>query len=158
MRIAFLCSAVLLVLAVVAQFYFAAAGVFSSAEHDRFAAHEFLGRIGIPVLGAVTVLTALLARAGKGLVWTAAVPLFGIVAEFLLFLVNVLLSGGPTDETPVSAMGSVVLGLHSVIGLVVFMAAVHVTAKAFELVRGGGVRGAGDVRGAGASRDSKVVA
>jgi hypothetical protein len=153
----FLFSA-LLVVAVVAQFYFAAAGVFSSAESGRFAAHELLGRIVLPALGLITLALAALARAGRSTIWWASVPVLGIVAEFLLFLVNVLLSGGPTDTTPVSAAGSVLLGLHAVIGLVILLAAALVAKRACTLVGHGQGRRALPDAGSSSEPHSKVVA
>ena len=48
----------------------------------------------------------------------AAAPLLGVLVEFALFALNLWLSGGPTTSGTIKWAGTLILGLHPLVGIV----------------------------------------
>ncbi len=112
MRKAFAGLAILLMLAVVAQFFLAASGAFSTAPKDEsFRPHLALGYV-IFFLPVVMTVVAALARMRKLLVGLSAL-VAGLTAVQVLIAVIAEAFG---DSTTV---GQLVFGLHAVNGLVI---------------------------------------
>jgi Family of unknown function (DUF6220) len=112
MRKAFAGLAILLMLAVVAQFFLAASGAFSTAPKDEsFRPHLALGSV-IFFLPVVMTVVAALARMRKLLVGLSAL-VAGLTAVQVLIAVIAEAFG---DSTTV---GQLIFGLHAVNGLVI---------------------------------------
>ncbi len=140
MRKVYVTLTVLLLVAVVVQFYFAAFGVFTApATDDAFVLHQTNGRIAIPLLTILATVAAALARAGSRTVWLTLLPLGLIVVQILLFLL-----AGATGSSPerTTTAGRVILGLHAVNGLAVLWVCVVLVRRALRLARTGSVRAA----------------
>ncbi|MFF1553248.1 hypothetical protein ACFVX3_19660 [Rhodococcus erythropolis] len=105
--------------AVLVQFHLAAVGTFSTAGSGRYAAHEIVGTIVLPILSLLAVAICLLMRGDRVTVLLAAAPLLGVLVEFALFALNLWLSGGPTTSGTIKWPGTLILGLHPLIGLVI---------------------------------------
>ena len=118
MRKAYFVVTVLLLLAVVVQFYFAALGVFGPQGKDDnlFVFHRIFGSVVLPGLAVLTVLFAALSRAGARTVLFSALPILLIAVQYLLFVLGGL-AGWDYDNRTVG--GAVILGLHAVNALAI---------------------------------------
>jgi hypothetical protein len=126
-RRAYVALAGLMVLAVVAQFYFAAVGAFAKPQDDQsFALHLMGGMMIIPVLSLLATLVAALARAPGRLIGLTAVPIGLIVLQVLITEVGKSLGASAEDNTTPAALAF--LGLHALIGLAL-MAVVGITMR-----------------------------
>ena len=114
MRKAYFVITVLLLIAVVFQFYFAALGVFGPQGEDDnlFVFHRVNGSMVVPLLLVLAVVFAALAKAGARTVWLTALPILLIVVQYLIFIVGGLVGGGDEDNPTVGS--AVILGLHAV--------------------------------------------
>jgi hypothetical protein len=85
-RKAYFVITVLLLIAVVAQFYFAALGVFGPEGEDDelFIFHRIFGSMVLPALSVLAVVFAALSRAGARTVLLAALPIVLIGVQYLL--------------------------------------------------------------------------
>jgi hypothetical protein len=138
MRKAYLVIAIALAVAVVAQFYFAAFGVFGSTGSDddgMFTGHRLVGTVVIPALSFVAFIVALLAKAGGRTVGLSILPLGLVVVQILLFILADALTGSTPER--VTYGGAVVLGLHAVNGLAILLVSVVLVFRARKLVRVG---------------------
>jgi heme A synthase len=110
---------VLLLIAVVAQFYFAALGVFGPQGEDDnlFPFHRINGSMVLPALSVLAVIFAALSRAGARTVWLSALPILLIAVQYLLFILGGAVGGGDEDNPTVGS--AVILGLHAVNGLAI---------------------------------------
>jgi hypothetical protein len=111
----------LMLLAVVAQFYFAAVGAFAKPQEDNsFALHSMTGVMIIPVLSLLATIAAAVARAPGRLIGLTILPLGLVVVQMLIIAV-----GGVLDEsTGNTTAGSLaILGLHAINGLAVMAVA-----------------------------------
>jgi heme A synthase len=118
-RKAYFVITTLLLIAVVAQFYFAALGVFGPQGEDDnlFLFHRIFGSAVLPGLSILAVLFAALSRAGARTVWLSALPILLIAVQYLLFVLGGLLGGWDDDNRTVG--GAVILGLHAVNALAI---------------------------------------
>lgn len=116
MRRAFTGFATVLVLAVVAQFFLAAVGAFSSAPTDEsFAMHRALG-YGILLLAVLaTILGAVARLPGRLIGLTGLVAGLTIVQGLISAIANAV--GGPGDAT--TTAGQLIFGLHAVNALAI---------------------------------------
>jgi hypothetical protein len=121
-----------LLLAIVAQFYFAAFGAFGDrADTGGFAAHEWVARTALPLLAVLTIIAAAVARVGRRLMTLSAVPAVVIVLQFLLFFAARAL-GSDTHPGGASLSGSIVLGFHALFGLVALVSTALVLSAAWR--------------------------
>jgi hypothetical protein len=112
----------LMVLAVVAQFYFAAVGAFAKPQDDQsFALHLMDGMMIIPVLSLLATLVAALARAPGRLIGLTAAPIGLIVLQILITEVGKNLGASTEDSTTPAALAF--LGLHAINGLAIMAVA-----------------------------------
>jgi hypothetical protein len=118
-RKAYFVITVLLLIAVVLQFYFAALGVFGPQGEDDnlYLFHRINGSAVLPVLSILAVIFAALSRAGARTVWLSALPILLIAVQYLLFIIGGLVGGGDEDTPTVGT--AVILGLHALNGLAV---------------------------------------
>jgi hypothetical protein len=142
-RKVFLVVAILLIVDMALQFYFAALGVFApgSTNEEQFALHTANGRIVLPVLCLLVIAAAALARAGGRTIGLSVAPLVLVVFQTILFILGGLT--GTTEEAPTVA-GSIVLGFHALVGLSAFMVAYMLVQRARRLVATGSAMPVGD--------------
>lgn len=116
MRKVFAGFAVVLVLAVVVQFFFAAVGAFDSAPKDEsFDLHRMLGWV-IILLAALTTIVAAFARM-PGQVIGRAGALTGMAA--VQILIRVLADAFNESGDMTTTAGTLVFGLHALNGLAI---------------------------------------
>ena len=120
--------AILLMLAVVVQFFLAASGAFDTAPKDEaFGAHRALG-YGTVLLAVLTTVAAALARVPGRLLGTA-----GLVA--VLAIVQGVIRGVAAAVGETATAGQLIFGLHAVNGLVIMALVGMVVRQARELSR-----------------------
>jgi tellurite resistance protein TehA-like permease len=138
MRKLFLVVAVLFTAAVVLQLYFAAVGVFSDPEDELFNWHGTNGRIVLPILALLLIVTAALARAGKRTIWLSVLPVVLILFQTVLFILTGVIFG--LDESSHAApplAATLFLSLHAVNGAAILLLGVLMIVRARRLVREG---------------------
>jgi hypothetical protein len=120
---------VLLVLAVVLQFYFAAVGAFAKPQTDSsYGLHSVNGMMIIPLLSILATVAAAIARAPGRVIGLAIAPLGLVVVQVLIIVIGKAFTDG--DNTTPAAL--VVYGLHAVNGLAI-MAVSGANARAARL-------------------------
>ena len=120
MRKVFFVLSGLVVLAVVVQFYFAAVGVFSEPEDELFAIHGTTGRIVLPVLIILWIISAALARAGRGTIGLTFLVLGLLLFQTVLFILTGLLTGSaPPPDGRITLAGTIMLSFHAINGLAI---------------------------------------
>ena len=107
---------VLLVFAVVLQFYFAAVGAFSKPQTDSsYGLHSLNGMMIIPLLSILATIAAAMARVPGRAIGLAIAPLGLVVVQVLIIVIGKAFTDG--DNTTTAAL--VVYGLHAVNGLAI---------------------------------------
>jgi carbon starvation protein CstA len=138
MRKLFLTVAVLFTASVVVQLYFAAVGVFSDPEDELFAWHGANGRIVLPILALLLIVSAALARAGKRTIWLSVLPLVLILFQTVLFILTAVVFGLDESSWPSPPLGAtLMLSLHAVNGTAILLLGVLLVVRARRLVREG---------------------
>jgi hypothetical protein len=124
--------ATVLVLAVVAEFYFAASGAFDTAPKDEsFQAHRALG-YGIVLFAVLLTIVAALARMpGRLIGMTALVAGLGVGQGLIRALATAFNDTGDTS----TKAGQLVFGLHAINGLAILALAGTVARRARALPR-----------------------
>ena len=143
---------VLVLAAVVLQFYLAGVGC-SACRRTSSGLHTTSGRVLLPVLLLLNIPTAALAR-GRTLRY--ALGLVGLLAlQTVIFLIAILTTGSnPLEDGVISTAGTAILSFHVVNGLVILGVAGLLVRKAYALAFGRPVRGGPRRRArAGARRD-----
>jgi hypothetical protein len=109
----------LLLLAVVAQFYFAAVGAFAKPQDDSsFALHDLTGMLIIPVLSLLATVAAAIARVPGRLIGLTILPLGLVVVQVLIIGLGKALSNTDgAEHTTAAALA--VMGLHALNGLAI---------------------------------------
>ena len=132
MRKVFAGLAMLLMLAVVAQFFLAANGAFNTAPNDEsFQPHRVLG-LGIVLLAVVMTLVAALARMpGRLIGLTGLVAGLGIVQSLIRAIADAFGDKGDTTTTT----GQLIFGLHGINALVIMAAVATIVRQARALSR-----------------------
>lgn len=131
MRRVYVAVSGVLLLAVVAQFYFAAVGAFARpADDDSFALHSLTGMMVIPVLSLLATAAAALARAPGRLIGLSLLPFGLVIVQVLIIVLGNAISGGGDRTTPA---GLAVLGLHAVNGMAVAASAGFILRRARAL-------------------------
>lgn len=127
MRKVFAGLATVLVLVVVAQFYFAASGAFDTAPNDEsFQAHRALG-YGIVLLAVLLTIVAALARMpGRLIGMTGLVAGLGVGQGLIRAIAAAFNDTGDTTTTA----GKLVFGLHAINGLIILAVAGTVARRA----------------------------
>lgn len=121
MRKVYVGLSALLLLAVLAQFYFAAVGAFARPQRDdSFALHDAVGMMVIPLLSLLATIAAAVARAPGKVIGLTILPLGLVVVQVLIVTLGRAVSGGEDTTTPA---GLAILGLHAVNGLAVMAVA-----------------------------------
>jgi hypothetical protein len=121
----------LLLLAILAQFYFAAVGAFAKPQDDNsFALHDLDGSIIIPALSLLLTIVAAVARAPGRLIGLSALPLGLVVVQMLIVALGRALNTSADQTTPA---GLAILGLHAVNGLAIMAVAGTLMRRAREL-------------------------
>jgi Family of unknown function (DUF6220) len=142
MRKVFAGLALLLMLAVVAQFFFAASGAFNTApKEESFGAHRALG-YGLILFSVLTTVAAALARVPGRLI-----GMTGLVA--VLVIVQVVIRGVAAAVGETATAGQLIFGLHAVNGLVIMALVAMIVRRTRGLSRSAVPR-----RGAGAGDDA----
>ncbi|GAA4674754.1 DUF6220 domain-containing protein [Phytohabitans rumicis] len=119
----------LVLLAILAQFYFAAVGAFDRPQDDdSFALHSITGTLVIPVLSVLATIAAAIARAPGKLIGLTLAPLGLVVVQIIIVVVGDALTGGAEEST--NAASLVIFGLHAVNALLVMGAAATVLRRA----------------------------
>jgi uncharacterized membrane protein (Fun14 family) len=131
-RKVFAIVASLFALSTVLQIYFAAVGVFSPEGEDLFNIHGTNGRIVLPILGILTIVAAILAKAGRRTV------VFAIIALVLIAMQTVLvnLAGtvfGVTEDSRsnIPPAATFLLGFHGLNGLAIIFVSGVVLVRAW---------------------------
>jgi tellurite resistance protein TehA-like permease len=136
MRKLFLTVAVLFTAAVVLQLYFAAVGVFSDPEDELFSWHGTNGRIVLPILALLLILTAALARAGRRTIWLSVLTVVLLLFQSVLFILTGVIFG--LDEHTSPPLGAtLMLSLHALNGTAILLLGVLLIVRARRLVRDG---------------------
>ena len=116
MRRVYVALSGLLLVAVLAQFYFAAVGAFAHPQDDRsYALHGLTGVLVIPIAALLATVAAALARAPGRLIALTLAPVGLVVVQVLIILVGFKLTGSTEDRT--TPAGLAILGLHALGGL-----------------------------------------
>lgn len=130
MRRVFTVLAGLLLISVLAQFYFAGVGAFDKPQDDgSFALHSLTGMLVIPVLSLLVTAAAAVARAPGRLIGLSILPLGLVVVQVLIIVLGRAFNDTADNTTPV---GLAILGLHVINGLLVM----GVAAAVFRGARG----------------------
>lgn len=147
MRRVFAGLAILLMLAVVAQFFLAASGAFDTAPNEEsFRPHRALG-YAIFVLPVLMAIVAALARMPGRLVGMAGLVAGLVVVQVVI--AQVAEAFGDTDDS--TTAGKFVFGLHAVNGLIILAVAGRILRQARALSGS-----AGPDRAGGAGSDVEV--
>ena len=144
MRRMYVVLAILVVTAVVAQFFLAAAGAFDTAPKDEsFRIHRALG-YAIVLLAVVSTIVAALARMpGRIVGMTALIAGLVLVQGLIRAIADAFGDAGDSSTTA----GQLVFGLHALNGLAILELSGNVVRRARALPRSapsGGTPGAGD--------------
>jgi len=111
----------LMMLSILAQFYFAAVGAFAKPQDDSsFAVHDVNGMMILPLLSIAATVVALLARAPGRQVGLTIAPLGLVLVQVLIVELGRALNGADDATTPLSLA---ILGLHAVNGLAIMAVA-----------------------------------
>lgn len=145
MRKVFAGLAILLLLAVVVQFFLAASGAYDTAPNDEsFQAHRALG-YGVVLVAVLTTVAAALARVPGRLIGMAGlVAGLGVLQGVIRLIAKVF--SGTGDSTALA--GELIFGLHAVNGLVIMAVAGMLVRQARELSRADVSATAGSARSA----------
>lgn len=130
-KVHFVLSALILA-AVVLQFYLAGVGVFSMPEDELFDLHTTNGRIVLPVLILLNIPAAALAR---GRTLRFALGLVGLLAlQTVIFVIAIVTTGSnPFEDVVITPVGTAILSLHAVNGLVILGVALLQARRAYAL-------------------------
>jgi hypothetical protein len=118
MRRVYFALSILLLAAVVAQFYFAAVGAFAKPRDDSsFALHSLTGMMILPALSVLATVAAALARAPGRLIALSILPFGLVVVQVLIIVLGNAIGGATEDRTTPVALA--ILGLHAINGLAI---------------------------------------
>jgi hypothetical protein len=123
---------VLVLAAVVLQFYLAGVGVFSMPEDELFGLHTSNGRFVIPVLLLLNVAAAALSR-GRTLRY--ALGLVGLLAlQTVIFVIAIVTTGSnPFEDVVITTAGTIILSFHALNGVVILGVTGQLVRKAYAL-------------------------
>jgi hypothetical protein len=139
MRKVFFGFTVLLLVAVLAQFYLATFGAFQTphpapgADDAMIGYHAMNGTMIIPLVSLLTTIFGALAKAGSRNLWLAIAPV-GLVIVQLFVIFPLAELAGATEEKTTTA-GLFVMGFHAIVGVVLLWVSVALVRRARALVR-----------------------
>ncbi|WP_022886726.1 DUF6220 domain-containing protein [Glaciibacter superstes] len=136
MRKVFAVVTTLLTVAVVLQFYFAAMGVFSLPEEELFAIHGTNGRVVVALLALLTLIAALLARAGKNTIWLSVLPLVLVLFQTVLFIITSSIFNVSEESAEIPIGATIMLGFHGLNGVAILWISAVLTKRAWRLASG----------------------
>ena len=119
MRKVFFVVTILLTAATALQIYFAAMGVFSVPEEHLFGIHGTNGRIVLPILVLLTILTAALAKAGKRTILLSVLVFGLLVLQTLIFIIGGAIFGVEPESTEIPLAATLFISLHGLNGLAI---------------------------------------
>ncbi len=132
MRKVFAGLAVVLVLAVVIQFFFAASGAFDTAPNDEaFQPHRIMGYLILLLAVLMAIVGALARMPGRFIGMTGLVAGLVVVQVVIAVLAKAFNDTGDTSTTA----GRLVFGLHAVNGLAIFHGAESIARQSRALSR-----------------------
>jgi cytochrome b561 len=127
MRKVFLGFAVLMLAAVVVQFYLAAVGAFDTAPNDEaFDVHAILGTVILLLAVLATIMAAVAKVGGRLIGMTAGIAGLVLLQSLIRVLADALDDSGDTSSTA----GTLVFGLHALNGLAILGLSGRVLAEA----------------------------
>jgi len=135
MRKVFVVVTGLLTLSTALQIYFAAMGVFSVPDDHLFVIHGTNGRIVLPILVLLTILTAALARAGKRTIWLSVIVLGLLILQTLFFILTGVIFGVTEESSEVPLGATLFVSLHGLNGLAIIALSATLFARARRLAR-----------------------
>jgi hypothetical protein len=124
---------ILAVIAVVLQFYFAGMGVFSVPEDELFAVHGTSGRIVLPVLFLLSLITAAIARAGKRTIWMTVIAILLLALQTVLFILTGAIFGVGPESAEIPLAATLLVSLHVVNGLAILGLTITIARRAWLL-------------------------
>jgi len=158
MRKFFLVVTILFTAAVVLQLYLAAVGVFSNPADELFAWHGMNGRVVLPILALLLIVTAALARAGRRTIWLSVLPLVLLITQTLLFiLTSVIFDLTPASWAAPPLGATLVLALHGLNGAAILLVGVLLVSRARKLVKEGRPSGTATDTGVATSAAAEPV-
>ena len=120
MRRVYFGLSVLLLVAVVLQFYFAGVGAFTKPQTDSsYGLHSVNGMMIIPLLSILATVAAAIARVPGRVIGLAIAPLGLVVVQVLIIVIGKAFGDG--DNTTPAAL--VIYGLHAINGLAIMAVA-----------------------------------
>ncbi len=123
----------LLLLAVVAQFYFAAVGAFAKPQTDSsYALHSVNGMAVIGPLSLLATLFAALAKAPRRQIGMAVLPFALVIVQVLIIALGEAFN---TTGDRTTAVGLTIMGLHALNGLAIMAVSGKMFADARALAR-----------------------
>ncbi|WP_210479176.1 DUF6220 domain-containing protein [Naasia sp. SYSU D00948] len=137
MRKVFFVVTILLTAATALQIYFAAMGVFSVPDDHLFGIHATNGRIVLPILVLLTILTAALARAGKRTIWLSVIVLGLLILQTLIFIIGGMVFGIGPESTEIPLAATLFISLHGLNGLAIIALSATLMNRARRLVKTG---------------------
>ncbi len=136
MRKAFLVLTIMLIAGLVLQFYFAGIGVFSMPEDELFHIHGENGRIVLPILIVLWIVSAFLAKAGRGTIGLTFLALGLLAFQTVLFILAGVLTGStPPPDGQITTAGTIMISFHALNGLAILFISTVVLRRAWLLSR-----------------------
>ncbi|WP_066361987.1 DUF6220 domain-containing protein [Herbidospora mongoliensis] len=139
MRKVFFGFAVIMFIAVLAQFYFATFGAFErpapavGAEDAAIMPHILNGTMVIPLLSILTTVVAAIAKAGTRLILLSITPFLLVAVQLFVIFTIAELAGAKDDSTTTASL--VVLGFHALDGVAILWASFVLMQRARALTK-----------------------
>ncbi|MFC7619788.1 DUF6220 domain-containing protein [Microlunatus sp. GCM10028923] len=136
MRRAFLVLSIMVIGGLVLQFYLAGVGVFSMPEDELFHLHGNNGRIVLPVLIILWIVSGFLARAGRRTIGLTFLALGLLAFQTVLFILTGVITGAaPPPDGQINTAGTIMLAFHALNGLSILFIGTVVARRAWRLSR-----------------------
>jgi hypothetical protein len=138
MRKVFFWFTVLLLVAVLAQFYLATFGAFQTPhpapgdEDAMIGYHAMNGTMIIPLVSLLTTIVAAIAKAGARNVWLSIAPVGLVLVQLFVLFPLAGLAGGTEEKTNTASL--FVLGFHAIVGVALLWVSVALVRRARSLV------------------------
>lgn len=133
MRKVFFVVSILAVASVVLQFYFAGLGVFSHPEDELFIVHAMNGRMVLPILFLLSIITAAIARAGKKTIWLTVLAFGLLILQTLIFIITGLIFGVGPESAEIPLAATMTVSLHALNGVAILFVTGLIIRRAFVL-------------------------
>ncbi|HEX5729130.1 DUF6220 domain-containing protein [Microbacterium sp.] len=133
MRKVFSIVSILAVLAVVLQFYFAGVGVFSIPEEGLFGIHGNNGRIVLPILFILSLITAAIARAGKRTIWLTVIAILLLALQTVIFILTGVIFNVSPESAEIPLAATLTASLHALNGVAILALTSVIARRAWVL-------------------------